>query len=61
MAKPTQSEVLNAMSDGELAKAEKLYQQQAKAKMREGAELQSRAAALRRELRRRKRAAKAGA
>jgi hypothetical protein len=61
VAKPTQSEVLSAMSDSELAKAAKLHQQEAASLQRKAAEAQAGAARLRRELRRRKRAAKAGA
>lgn len=60
MAKPTQADELAAMSIEDMAKAEKLYQQSAKAKMREVSDLQRRASLLRREIRRRKRAAKAG-
>lgn len=49
------------MSDSELAKAAKLHQQEAASLQRKAAEAQAGAARLRRELRRRKRAAKAGA
>lgn len=61
MPKPTPSEVwFGHMSDAEIAAAAKQFQQDAGAMQRKAAEAQGHAARLRRELRRRKRAAKAG-
>ena len=61
MAKPAPSDVwFGHMSDIEIAAAAKQFQQDAAALQRKAAEAQAHAARLRRELRRRKRAAKAG-
>lgn len=59
MKNASQREAVLGMTDSELAKAAKLYQQQGKAKNREAAELYSRADFLRKELRRRKAAPRA--
>jgi len=56
--KQSQREIVAALSDGEIAKAAKLYQQQGKAKNREAAALYSQADFMRKELRRRKAEAK---
>lgn len=61
MSKPTPSEVwFGHMSDAEIAAAAKQFQQDAAAMRRKVAEADAHAGRLRRELRRRKRAAKAG-
>lgn len=59
LSKVAQSEVLRDMSDGEIAKAAKLYQQQGRAMARQASELHRKADMLRNELRRRRAATEA--